>query len=114
MVYFRWTEFHLPISFGEKMAHTASARKRNRQNKKRNAFNRSAKHAIKTYIGRVETAVDAKDFSAASREFQLAAKRIDKAAARRILHPNTAARTKSRLATRLAELQKAAPADSKK
>jgi small subunit ribosomal protein S20 len=89
------------------MAHTASARKRNRQNKQRNLRNRATKHAIKTYIGRVVTAVEAKDFSTASREFQLASKRLDKAAARRVVHPNTAARTKSRLATRLAALQKA-------
>jgi small subunit ribosomal protein S20 len=89
------------------MAHTASARKRNRQNKKRNLRNRSVKHAIKTYIARVLSAVEAKDFSNASREFQIASKRLDKAAARRIVHPNTAARTKSRLATRLAALQPA-------
>jgi small subunit ribosomal protein S20 len=95
------------------MAHNASARKRNRQNKKRNSRNRSVKHAIKTYIGRVESAFDAKDFSAASREFQLASKRLDKAAARRILHPNTAARTKSRLAVRLAALQKSGIAPAK-
>lgn len=89
------------------MAHTASARKRNRQNKQRNARNRSAKHAIKTYVARVMSAVEAKDFSSASREFQFASKRIDKAAARRIVHPNTAARTKSRLAVQIAALQPA-------
>jgi small subunit ribosomal protein S20 len=92
------------------MAHTASARKRNRQNKKKNLQNRAVKHAIKTYVARVVTAVEGKDLETASREFQLASKRIDKAAARRILHPNTAARTKSRLASRLAALQKPAAA----
>jgi len=73
---------------------------------KRNLRNRSAKHAIKTQTRRVERALDAKDTETASRELQIAFKRLDKASARRILHPNTAARTKSRLASRLATLQK--------
>jgi small subunit ribosomal protein S20 len=90
------------------MAHTASARKRNRQNKVRNERNRAVKHEIKTYINRVMAAVDTKDFGAASKELQLAVTRLDKAAARRIVHPNTAARTKSRLASRVAKLKTAA------
>jgi small subunit ribosomal protein S20 len=56
---------------------------------------------------KVLVAIDAKDASAAAREFSVVAKKIDKAAARRILHPNAAARTKSRLAVRVARLQKA-------
>jgi len=87
------------------MAHTASAKKRNRQSKRRNLTNRSIKHEIKTQMRKVLVAIDAKDSAAASREFSVAAKKIDKAAARRILHPNAAARTKSRLAVRVARLQ---------
>jgi len=90
------------------MPHTASAKKRLRQGEKRNLRNRSAKHAIKTQIRKVLVAVTANDVAAATREFQLAAKKLDKASARRILHPNAAARTKSRLATRLASLAKTA------
>ncbi len=90
------------------MPHTASARKRKRQSEKRNLKNRSAKHAIKTQIRKVMVAVTAKDVSAATREFQLATKKLDKASARRILHPNAAARTKSRLATRVASLSTSA------
>lgn len=89
------------------MAHTASAKKRNRQSKKRNLTNRSVKHEIKTQMRKVLVAVAAKDAAAASREFSMVSKNIDKAAARRILHPNAAARTKSRLATRVAGLQTA-------
>ena len=88
------------------MPHTESAKKRLRQSKKRNLKNRSSKHAIKTQISKVLVAVDAKDAAAATREFQLASKKLDKAAARRIVHPNAAARTKSRLATRIAGLAK--------
>ena len=89
------------------MPHTASARKRLRQNKKSNLRNRSTKAAIKTQIRKVLSAVESKDGAAASRELKLAIKKLDKAAARRVLHPNSTARTKSRLATRVASLQKA-------
>ncbi len=90
------------------MPHTASARKRLRQSKKRNFRNRTTKHAIKTQVKRVLAAVVAKDAALAAKELQLAAKKLDKASSRRILHPNAAARTKSRLATRVASLQTAA------
>jgi small subunit ribosomal protein S20 len=90
------------------MPHTESAKKRLRQSKQRNLKNRSTKHAIKTQIRKVLAAVDTKDAAAATREFQLASKKLDKAAARRIVHPNAAARTKSRLATRVASLVKTA------
>ncbi len=90
------------------MPHTESAKKRLRQNTQRNLQNRSTKHAIKTEVRKVLAAVAAKDASAAANALRVASKKIDKAAARRILHPNSAARTKSRLATRVAAL--AAPA----
>ena len=90
------------------MPHTKSAKKRLRQSKERNLKNRSSKHAIKSYIRKFLAAVTASDADTAQREFQVLTKKIDKASARRILHPNAAARTKSRLATRLAGLAKAA------
>ena len=86
------------------MPHTASAKKRLRQNAKKNVKNRATKHSIKTYIRKVLEAISANDADGAVREFRVATKKIDKAAARRVLHPNAAARTKSRLATRLAKL----------
>ena len=93
-----------PTFLGEIMAHTASAKKRHRQSTKKNLANRSTKHAIKTEIRKVLAAVQAKDLAVATRELQVAVKKLDKAAARRILHPNAAARTKSRLARRVAGL----------
>lgn len=89
------------------MAHTASAKKRLRQGTKRNLKNRSVKHAIKTQVRRLSEAVEAKDSTKAQTELSLANKRLDKAVARGILHKNTASRTKSRLATQVAALQKA-------
>ena len=86
------------------MPHTESAKKRLRQSKQRNLRNRSTKHAIKTQMRRVLAAIDAKDAAAASREFALVSKKIDKAAARQIMHRNAASRTKSRLAVRVQAL----------
>ncbi len=42
-------------------------------------------------------AVDAGDLEKAEAEFRLAAKKLDRAGARHILHPNTSSRYKSRL-----------------
>ena len=50
---------------------------------------------------KVREAVAAKDFSKAETEFRLACKKLDKAGAQRVLHPNTAARYKSRLSARI-------------
>ena len=89
------------------MAHTASAKKRNRQSKQRNLSNRSVKHEIKTQLRKVLVAVAAKDAATASREFSVVSKKLDKAAARHILHRNAASRTKSRLARRVSAIQTA-------
>ena len=90
------------------MPHTESAKKRLRQSQQRNMQNRSAKHAIKTEVRKVLDAVNANNATAAASALRVAAQKIDKAAARRILHPNNAARTKSRLASRVAALHKSA------
>lgn len=79
------------------MPNTQSAHKRLRQNEKRRAHNRSVKSALKTQIRKVREAVDAGDVDKAEQEFQLAAKKLDRAGAHRIIHANKAARTKSRL-----------------
>jgi len=82
------------------MPHTPSAEKSLRQIEKRRARNRAAKKAIKVQVRKFLSAVtDAPDTAAT--EYNLAAKRLDKAAARRVIHPNAAARKKSQLAKRL-------------
>ncbi|GIW78670.1 MAG: 30S ribosomal protein S20 [Gemmatales bacterium] len=80
------------------MPHTRSAKKRLRQNVKRRLYNRSNKRAIKTQIKKVLAALETGEAEQVQKEFRLAVKKLDKAAARRILHPNTAARKKSKLA----------------
>ena len=78
--------------------HTKSAKKRHRQSLERRAKNRAIKSAIKTQVRKVRQAVAAGDVATAEAELRLAAKKLDKAGAKRSIHPNAAARTRSRLA----------------
>ena len=82
------------------MANIASQIKRNRQNEKRRQRNKAVRSEVKT---RVKRAVDAADSGAesAADAVRIAMKRIDKAAAKGVIHKNEAARRKSRLAKRL-------------
>jgi small subunit ribosomal protein S20 len=80
------------------MPTTPSAIKRLKQNKKRRLHNRITKKIIKTLTKRTMEAVTAKEFEKAEADFRTTTAKIDKAGARRVLHPNTAARRKSKLA----------------
>jgi small subunit ribosomal protein S20 len=80
------------------MPHTKSAKKSLRQNEKRRLRNRATKSAIKTQIKRVLAAAKEGNVDQLRQEYNLAAKKLDKAAARRVVHPNLAARKKSQLA----------------
>jgi small subunit ribosomal protein S20 len=93
------------------MPHTKSAKKHQRQSEKRRLHNRAAKKAIKTQIKRFEEAA-AGPVEELRKEYNLAAKKLDKAAAKRVIHPNLAARKKSQLARALHQKEtapKAAP-----
>ena len=84
------------------MANTRSQMKRNRQNAKRRMRNRSVKSEILT---REKAAFDvAAAGEDATEALRLAQKRVDSAAARGVIHKNTAARRKSRLAREIARL----------
>ena len=86
------------------MAHTNSALKRARQARKRTIRNRAAKSGIRTILKRTQTAIDAGDAAKAAAEFRLATQILDKAAGRHTIHPNEAARRKSRMGKRIAAL----------
>lgn len=79
------------------MPNTRSAEKRLRQSKINNLRNRSAKSAVRTQIRKVRTAIDTGDVEASEAELRAVSKKLDQASAKRIIHPNAAARTKSRL-----------------
>jgi len=82
------------------VANIKSQIKRNRQNEKRHERNKAAKSEIKT---RLKTAVQSAstDAEAAADDLRMAVKRLDKAAARGIVHKNQAANRKSRLMRRI-------------
>jgi small subunit ribosomal protein S20 len=84
------------------MANIKSQIKRNRQNEKRRLHNKAARSEIKTRVKRAVAAAEqgAEDSAEALRT---AVKRIDKAAAKGIIHKNQAANRKSKLMRRLAK-----------
>jgi small subunit ribosomal protein S20 len=84
------------------MPHTRSAAKRNRQAEKRNTYNRAYKKNIKNLIKAFQETVKTGSAEDAQKQFVLTVKKLDKAAARKVIHPNKAARKKSSLATQLA------------
>ena len=77
--------------------------KRNRQNAKRRLRNTSVRSEMNT---RTKSALDAAadDSADADEKLRAAVKRIDKAAAKGVIHRNTAARRKSRLMARIRRL----------
>jgi small subunit ribosomal protein S20 len=82
------------------VANIKSQIKRNRTNEAARLRNKSAKSEIKTRIKRaVATASVGAESSA--EDLRVAMKRLDKAAARGIIHKNQAANRKSRLARRI-------------
>ena len=87
------------------MPSSKSAKKRMRLNAKQRLRNRARKSAMRNQIKRVVQAVNEGDLDRARGEFQLAAKKLDQAAAKHIIHKNAAARLKSRLARRVNALQ---------
>ena len=96
------------------MANIASSKKDARRSVVRAARNRAIRSAVKTRITRVRRAL-AERGEAAEEVDQLAANALsalDRAAAKGVLHPNNAARRKSRLMKRLSAAAAAAAADT--
>jgi small subunit ribosomal protein S20 len=87
------------------VAHSLSAKKRVRQDEKRNRINRSRKSQVKTQIKRFETALEAGDPDQAAKEYQLVVQKLDKTAATSTMHKNTSARKKAQLAKKLNTLK---------
>jgi small subunit ribosomal protein S20 len=80
------------------MPSSPSAIKRLNQSNKRRMHNRITKKIIKTLVKRTMAGVAAKEFEKAETDFRTTTAKIDKAGVRRVLHPNTADRRKSKLA----------------
>jgi small subunit ribosomal protein S20 len=83
------------------MANIKSQIKRNRQNEARRARNRSVRSRLKTKNRRFTEAVAAGEPEAAENAYRDAARALDIAASKGIIHKNRAADKKARLAHKL-------------
>lgn len=94
------------------MPHTKSAKKNLRKTEKRRLHNRAVKKTIRTSLKRFQEALGG-PAEALQTAFRTAVTRLDKAAARGIIHRNLAARKKSQMALAMKNKQ-AAPAATDK
>ena len=79
------------------MANIKSAKKRILVTATKAEKNKAIKSKIKTYIKKVEAAVEAADKTAATEALKVATVEIDKACSKGVFHKNNAARKISRL-----------------
>jgi len=86
------------------MANTAQARKRARQSEKRRQHNASLRSSFRSAIRKVRKAIAAGDKAGATRVLNEASSTIDRIADKKVVHKNTAARNKSRLAAQIKAL----------
>jgi small subunit ribosomal protein S20 len=80
------------------MANSAQARKRARQAEATNHRNASLLSTLRTAVKKVRKAIATGDKAAATQEFKASQAVIDRITDKKIVHKNTASRTKSRLA----------------
>ena len=86
------------------MANTPQARKRIRRNEKRAEINGNRLGRIRTFVKKVEAALEGGDKSAASAALAAAQPELARGVARGVLHKNTASRKLSRLTKRVSSL----------
>ncbi|HEY8479150.1 MAG TPA: 30S ribosomal protein S20 [Spirillospora sp.] len=89
------------------MANIKSQIKRNRQNEKARLRNKAVKSELKTVIRKFHEAADRGEVEAAIAAQRYAARKLDKAASKGVIHKNQAANRKSAIAKRAAALQAA-------
>jgi len=79
------------------LAHSVSARKRIRQSAKHHAHNASIRSMFRTYVKKVVNAIESGDKNTAQQAYTAAVPVIDRIVNKGLIHPNKAARHKSRL-----------------
>lgn len=92
------------------MPHSASAKKRHRQNLRNRDRNRAAKSVLKSDVRKVLDAIESGDMDRAKEALRTVASTADKAASSHKIHRNKAARIKSRLSARLLAAKGGSPA----
>ncbi|HEX3862943.1 MAG TPA: 30S ribosomal protein S20 [Stellaceae bacterium] len=83
------------------MPHHISAEKRLRQTEKRTALNRARMSRVRTFVKKVESAIETGDRAAAQSALQTAQPELHRATTKGVMHKNTVARKLSRLAARI-------------
>ncbi len=86
------------------MANTPQAKKRIRRNDRRAEINGNRISRIRTFVKKVESAIEGGDKTSAAEALKAAQPEIARGVARGVLHKNTAARKFSRLTKRVAAL----------
>ena len=86
------------------MANIKSQIKRNRQNEAARTRNKAVKSSIKTAVRSFREAADAGETDRAQTLARAAARQLDKAASKGVIHKNQAANRKSALLSRAASL----------
>lgn len=90
------------------MPNIKSAIKRNKQNEKRRLRNRYFRGRARVFVRRARQSIESENLEDARAATLEAISALDKAAEKGIIHKNNAARRKSRLVKKLAELEKSA------
>jgi small subunit ribosomal protein S20 len=83
------------------MPNTKSAKKRHQQSLVRRERNRAVKSSLKTQIRKTLEKITTGKVPEAQADLRTVSMKLDKAAAAKIIHPNRAARVKSRLSHRI-------------
>lgn len=83
------------------MANHKSAKKRIRQTARRNEVNGARRSRIRTYIKKVEAAIDSGNADDAKAAFVAAQPEMHRGVSRGVMHKNTVARKLSRLSARI-------------
>jgi len=86
------------------MANTLQARKRVRQAERRTAVNRARVSQYRTYVKRVENAINSGDKDAAGAALREAQPELMRGVGKGVLHRNTTSRKLSRLSKRIKAL----------
>jgi small subunit ribosomal protein S20 len=87
------------------VANIKSQIKRNKQNEKARLRNKAVKSSLKTSVRKFREAADAGNLDEATLAMRTAARSLDKAASKGVIHKRQAANRKSAIAKRCAELQ---------
>ena len=86
------------------MASSDGSKKRARQAVKRRAHNGSLRSMVRTYLKKVDVAIETGNQADAKAAYTLATSKLDKAVGKGLYHKNKAARYKTRLSAKIKTL----------